>query len=94
VARKKTSQLSLSDLEVLAKLSQTKYWEVLSRIFDNRQEKDKNSIIYLPEHKPMELATKKSFYRGRISALKLIKDEVNEAGRNLDIAIEKKEKKK
>lgn len=91
---KKSTQLALSDLEVLAKLSQTKYWEVLSRVLDNRREKDKNSIIYLPEHKPMELATKKSFYRGRISAVKLIMDEVNEAGKNLDIMMEQEERKK
>jgi hypothetical protein len=89
---KKTTQLALQDLQALAELSKTKYWEVLSRVLDNRRERDKNSIIYLPEQKPIELATKKSFYRGRISAVKLIMDEVNDAGKNLDILTEKGEK--
>ena len=81
--------IKMEDLEVLAKLCQSKTWEVLSRLLDNRREKDKNSILNFPEYDPVKLATNKAFYRGRISAIDLLMKEVNDAGKNLDKLSEK-----
>ena len=82
--------LDPSTLSDLAQLSQTKEWETLCKVMDNRVSRDKNAIVSYPEDVPVKLATMKAFYRGRMSAIFLIKREVSNAGRELDKIEEKK----
>lgn len=83
-------RVSLKDLQALANLADTEEWEALCRMMDNRKNKDMHSIITYPESEPIKLATKKAFYKGRISAVNLIKKEVGEAASKLESAMEKK----
>lgn len=74
------NSLNLEHLAALAKLATYPEWEVLKFVMSNRVHKDKNSIVTYPETEPVKLATMKAFYRGRISAMNLIKREVEGAG--------------
>jgi len=91
--RKARELLSPEHLAVLAEFAQTKYWETLNYLFENRIIRDKNSILTYPEYDPVRLATKKAFYRGRISALYLIRREVNGASKKLEEIEEENSKK-
>ena len=91
---KKKKSLSLEDCAALARISALPEWEVLQKVMDNRVVSDKNSILTYPEDEPLKLAVKKAFYRGRISAINLIKKEINGAAALLEEREEKKPKKK
>lgn len=84
MAVKQKRALNHEHLIALAKLATYPEWDVLQEIMNNRIYKDKNSIVTYPETEPIKLATMKSFYRGRISTINLIKREVNSAATILE----------
>jgi hypothetical protein len=84
MTKKKKKNLNSQDLADLARLAQAPEIKVLWRLMENSVIRDKNSIITYPETDPVKLAIEKSFYRGRISAIHLIKKEIMNAGRKLD----------
>ncbi len=86
----KKAILNPQDLAALAKLASYPEMEVLWRLLDNRVNRDKNAIISYPEEEPMRLAVRKAFYRGRISAIFLLKREVTSAADKLESLEEKK----
>ena len=81
--------MSLEELDTLAKMSRYPGWKILEKFMESRVLKDKNSIVTLPENDPVRLATQKAFYRGRISAINLIRKEVNQAPATLEKLEEK-----
>lgn len=82
-------RVNLKDLQMLSNLAGTEEWEALCRMMEARRRRDANSIITYPEHEPIKLATKKAFYRGRRSAMNLIKKQVEEAPKMLEKRMEK-----
>lgn len=83
--------ISPGDLKDLAKLSTLPEWATFCRLLDNRVNRDKNSIVSFPSGSA-DLPTKHAFYNGRISAVYMIKREVELAAQALEALEEKKEK--
>jgi hypothetical protein len=85
------SPLSAEDLRDLAKLSTLPEWATLCRVMENRVIRDKNAIVSYPTDEPVKLAINHSFLKGRISAVYLIKREVDTAVKSLELLEEKKD---